>query len=195
MQQLNLADPRLLPPQRVLSGARAIALFAAGLLLVTAHFGTERHRMAQALASAGAETAENSNPEVAVADPASALRTRIAQRQSLRDMLATTDTLPPDSAALLQAVIAALPESLWLTEIDITGARGVRIAGGTLDPSALNGFAERLSRIPLLRAIPIETVRVEPQDAAAGGTAEVATPPGHSFVLASAAILFAEAAR
>lgn len=193
MQQLNLVDPRLLPPRHLLSGTRLLAVAALGLVLTAAHFGVEQHRLAQVLLAAGMSPQDEATPEAAPADPDAAVATRIVQRQALRDMLAKADRLPNDSAATLQSVIGALPETVWLTEVDVLGAQGVRIAGGTTDPASLRTLADRLAGIPLLSGVPVETLRIEP--VASEDTSEERTPSSHSFVLASAGFVALEAGR
>lgn len=184
MQELNLIDPRLLPRQHLLSGARVLAVAAVGLTFAAVHYGVERQRLQDAMHAAGM------TPQVeAAATPAddgdAAMQARIAQRQALLEMLSKADRLPRDSASTLRAVIQSLPETIWLTEVDVVGTQGVRIAGGATDPAALRGFADRLAHVESLRGMPIETLRVEPE----GGddTGEGARRAAHRFVLASAA--------
>lgn len=166
MQQINLIDPRLLPPQRLLSGQRIASLALAGLLLVCGHWGIERAALARAMAA--------SAPEPTVGAPAAdseraldELRERVAKREALRDLLAS-DRLPPDPAALLRALFDALPPTIWLTEVEVARERSVRIAGGALEVGALDPFAARLASIAALRGIPIHTLRLEPAAEGAG---------------------------
>jgi hypothetical protein len=193
MQQINLVDPRLLPPQRRLSGATLVALVAAATLAVATHYQAERlwtAQLASAVAPADA-TAATPGPTAATPDAAADATTvlvrQIAQREALRDLMLNQAEPPPDSAALIQDLVAALPETLWLTEIDIAGARALRISGGTLEPAALVTFADRLARIPALRSLPIETVRLEPLPDEQGDASPTPARPAHRFVLASAA--------
>lgn len=184
MQELNLIDPRLLPRQHLLSGARVIAVAAIGLTLAAVHYAVERQRLQDAMHAAGmTPQVEETAPPADDGD--AAMQARIAQRQALHEMLSKADRLPRDSASTLRAVIQALPETIWLTEVDVVGTQGVRIAGGATDPAALRGFADRLAHVESLRGMPIETLRVEPE----GGddTGEGARRPAHRFVLASAA--------
>jgi hypothetical protein len=77
---------------------------------------------------------------------------------------------------------------MWLTELDLHGARGLRIAGGVLDAAALGSFADRLKQVPTLRGAPVETVRIDFESATSPteGDAAAAMPAHHRFVIASA---------
>ena len=194
MQHINLVDPSLLPPLRLLSGHRLLGLLALAVCAVAVHGGIERQRLAQAMALANAAApAASDAPQAATAaaatDASADLPTRIAQRQLLLQAMSGPATLTRDAADVLQRVMGAVPDTLWLTELDLQGARGLRIAGGTLDPAALGVFAARLALTPALRGLPIETLRLsfEAGDAEPGEGREdapVATPH-HRFVLAN----------
>jgi Tfp pilus assembly protein PilN len=106
------------------------------------------------------------------------LRERVAQREALRDLLAA-DQLPQEPAALLRSVIDALPQTLWLTEVEVARERALRIAGGALDAAALNNFATALAQVPALRGVPVHTVRLEP------AAKDSDAPGGWRFVLSS----------
>jgi Tfp pilus assembly protein PilN len=191
MQHINLLDPRLLPVRHLLSGRRLATLAALGLVLAGTHLAIEQRRLSAAMAAAGL-TAE---PVDAVDEtqPDASLSARIVQRQALLDMLSKADELPRNSADTLRSVIAALPETVWLTEVDMVGRDGVRIAGGAIDPPSLRTFADRLSRIEPLRGVPIETLRLDPD--VADDAEAVAAPPRLRFVLASASHTAAEGTR
>ena len=185
MQHVNLIDERLLPTRQLLSGARVIAIGVLGLLLVGGHAVVESQRYAQLNTDAAALAATAAVDGGETDD--TAIQAQISRRQALRDLLAKVEQRPFDSAALLRQVVAALPERVWLTEIDVLGTQGLRIAGAAIDSAALNAFAERLGRIESLRGVPIQTLRIEPlkTDADDGATAKPAA--AHAFVLASAA--------
>lgn len=182
MQHINLVEARLLPPLRLLSGLRLATLIAAGALLVFGHWGFERVALSRALAmDSTAEQADTNHRSVAAKDGLADLRERVAQREALRDLLAA-DHLPQQPAALLRSVIDALPQTLWLTEVEVARERALRIAGGALDAAALNSFAAALAQVPSLRGMPVHTVRLEP----AGKDGDA--PAGWRFVLASGSV-------
>lgn len=187
-QQVNLIDASLLPPRRLLTARSMLVAWAAGSLFVLSHLAWERNALRNALVVEPAASSAESNPQaVPATEGDAAMQRRIVQSEALRQMLRRSGQAMPDGAALLRQVIAALPESMWLTQIDIAGTQAIRIAGGTTDPKALTDFADRLARIPALRGVPIEAVRIEPQEAnAGGGDGAAATPAHHNFVLASA---------
>ncbi len=187
-QQINLIDPLLLPPTRRLTARRVVAAWAAGALLVLSHLAWERNALRQALVADTADAGEApATPDLTLAAGDAGLQRRITQREALRRMLQRSGPAMPNGAALLSQVMAALPESMWLTQIDIAGAQSIRIAGGATDPAALANFADRLARIPALRGVPIEAIRIEPQEAAADNDANAAAHVAHHrFVLGSA---------
>ena len=199
MQQINLIDARLLPAPHLLSGARLVTLAALACAVVGAQLGIESRRMTQALSAAAAAAPPADAGAGEVDDGEAGMLARIAERQALHDVLAKTDQRPLDSAGLLRDVIAALPERVWLTAVDVQGAHGVRIAGAALDMAGLREFAERLGRVGALRGVPLETLRIEPQqadsdvdgsaghDPGAGADDVPARAPVQRFVLASAA--------
>lgn len=186
MQQINLLEPKLLPTPELVSGARILVVAVLGLLGVSLHLGIEQDRMARTMAAAQAappsEIGESLEALGQDGDPA--LRVRLLQRQALRDVLAKHQALPPDSASLMSQVMAVLPETLWLTEVDLVGLQGIRISGGALEPEALRQFAERLATIPTLKGAPVETLRLELDEDNPGSAAD--RPAAHQFVLVSA---------
>lgn len=191
MQQFNLVDPKLVPPPLLLSGVRLAVLSALALTAVVAHVSHEGGRLAQTMAQAGAAPvglAEESAPSGGEGSE-SAMQTNIRQRRALRDLIAKADDRPTNGAAMLRQVVAALPETAWLTEVDLRGRQGLKISGGTLDPRALRTLAERLSQIDALHGVAVETVRLVPSEPESG--AAEAAAPSHAFVLASAAYLSA----
>jgi hypothetical protein len=188
MQHINLVDERLLPPRPRPSGAVLLGGFVAALCAVAVHGVIERQGLAAAVAGMPAASAEEVAP-AAPSDALVALQQRVAQRRALLDTLEAAQPLPRAPAEALEGVLAALPDAAWLTEVDLHGARGLRIAGGVLEPSALVPLARRLAQLPTLAGVPIGTVRLtrDPgSDAAdASDDAAAARVPSHRFVFAN----------
>ena len=183
-QQLNLIDPKLLPVPPRPPVAVLLALLAVAALAVMAHFAWERAQFNMALAHFG--TLQAPAPEEAAPDPAlQALQRQVERDELLRDGLARASDLPADSVGQLRQLAAALPHTLWLTDIELTGRTGLRIAGGTLDVTALAAYAARLSDIASLKGRPLQALTVEPQLPEPQSDAELRMPPHHLFVLAS----------
>lgn len=187
-QQLNLIDPRLLPVPARPSVATLLALLAAAGVAVLGHGGWERAHYDEALAPPGALQAEAL--EVSRPDPAlQTLQRQVERDELLRDGLARASDLPIDSVGQLRQLSAALPNTLWLTDVELTGRNGLRIAGGALDVTALATYAARLSNIASLKGRQLQALTVEPQQPEALGDADGAAaerlPPHHLFVLAS----------
>lgn len=174
--QINLVDAALLPTPALIGGRAAAVIVGVALLGVAVHGGTESAQLRAALAASPAQATLQATPTaITAADAASApagsvtAQTQQLQRNlALRDALAQAHRLPDDSARVLQQVMAALPESLWLTEIDLRGSQSIRIAGGALDASALAGFSAGLARIDALKGTPVLVLQLEPQVRADG---------------------------
>jgi len=199
MQQINLLDPSLLAAPRLLGSGALVGLVGAAALAVAGHWALESHWTRSALAAVvppapPAETAIAADAAASAADPAQALQARIAEREALRAVLVQQTQLPRAPAELIAQVIAALPQNMWLSEIDIAGTRNLRIAGGTLDPAALSTFAQALGGITALRGVPIESVRLEGAAVLASDPDSEGLPPSHRFLLASTASTTAAAA-
>lgn len=195
--QLNLIDERALPvPARPsVAAVLALALLCGGVGF--AHLHWERAQLARSLAQPGADTVASG--EEAPVDPAYDARLRLVQRdERLRDALAGFRDLPLDSAARLQQLAAALPDALWLTDVQLSGSRGVRIAGGALEPAALAAYATRLGQVPAFSGLPMQAFSVEPtHDEAARrdagdptSAAATAHTAQHHFVLTSGQMPF-----
>ena len=163
MQHINLIDPSLLPPQHVVSGSRLLSVALVGALLVFAHWSIERLALARALATAPTESTDGATPTNKANEDLAQLREQLAQREALRDLLAS-DHLPQQPAALLGAVVDALPPTLWLTDVELARDRALRIGGGALDTAALDRFAAALANVADLRGVPVHTVRLEPME-------------------------------
>jgi hypothetical protein len=189
MQHINLADARLLPPQPLVRGAALLALVGAAWVAAIGHGAVERQRLAAAV-RADVAPADGSAPAPSLTDDAALaeLRLRVAKGRALLDAADHAADALPNAAGILEQLLAAVPETMWLTELDLHGARGLRIAGAVLDAAALGPFADRLKQVPTLRGAPVETVRVDFASATSPteGDGAAAMPAHHRFVIASA---------
>ena len=188
MQNVNLLDRRLIPAEPLVRSATALAAFGVVLLGVLAHAGVERWISRSTLHAAQAPVAEPAAAAPAeVPASTAALRARLAEREALLHALRRETQMPVAPEQTLRAVVAALPETMWLSEVELSGARDLRISGGTLDPQALTEFARRLAAASALRGLGLQTVRLEPQTVVATQPDAPTPAPTHSFVLASKA--------
>ncbi len=152
------------------------------------HLGWERRQLAHSLAQPGAEAvvADGTLPADAAYD---ARLAQLLRDERLRDALAGFADLPQHSAQRLQQLAAALPDSLWLSEVELQGSRGVRIVGGALDPAALAGYATRLGQLDGFSGLPLQALTVEtagrPDGDTAGTDTALPAPAWHHFVLTS----------
>ncbi len=184
--QLNLIDERLLPVAARPSVAALLALAGVCVVVAWGHLSWERGQLARSLAQPGAEAvASDGTPGADAAHDA-----RLAQLlrdERLRDALAGFSDLPQHSARRLQQLAAALPDQLWLSEVELQGSRGVRIVGGTLDPAALSGYATRLGQLEDFSGLPLQALTVEQAERPVDESAltGVKPPAWHHFVLTS----------
>lgn len=188
MQNINLLDRRLLPAEPLVRAAPAIALLGACALVVLGHGLFEQQRLQRALAAVAEQTPAEAAVAPTGADPGSdvaQLRARLAIREALLAALKSETAQPADPARTVRHVVAALPETMWLTEVELHGARDMRIAGGTLDPMALAEFARRLAASEALRGLGLQTLRLEPEAHMAASGEGPAAPATHLFTLAS----------
>lgn len=172
--QINLVDASLLPKRALIDGRSGAAIVGVALLGVAIHGGMESAQLRSALAANPALATTTSAADAASA-PVGRLAAQTQQLQrnlALRDALTQAHSLPDDSARLLQQVMAALPDTLWLTEIDLRGNQSIRIAGGALDASALAGFSASLARIDALKGTPVLVLQLEPQVRADGASVD-----------------------
>lgn len=186
-QQINLIDASLLPARRRLGPVSLLATVGTAITLVLAHLGWEQLALARALAQATAN-APAATEDGLDAEPDAATVDRLARREALRDLLRRQLSVADGSALLLGEIIHALPDSLWLTELELGAQRTLRIGGGAADTKGFAQFTARLRLIPALQGLPISTVRLEPQPADSAGAAPATTalPAAQVFVLASA---------
>lgn len=170
--QINLVDAALLLKHALIDGRAAAVIVGVALLGVAIHGGMESAQLRAALASSSAQATLQAtaaaNAASAPAGIGTAQTQQLQRNLALRDALAQAHRLPDDSARVLQQVMAALPESLWLTEIDLRGSQSIRIAGGALDASALASFSASLARIDALKGTPVLLLQLEPQVRADG---------------------------
>lgn len=190
--QVNLTDATLLPKVERFS-ARTVALTASvAVALLGTHYAYERVRLNQTLEAAKAQEAsqtEAAPAETPPVDPAfEAVKRQVGRDEFLRDALSRLTDLPTDNARMLSSVVAALPATLWLKEVDFTAKGGVRIVGGAIEPGALSTYADSLARVPELHGLPVQVVSLEPQARESEeGLAEAAPMPQYfHFVLTTA---------
>jgi hypothetical protein len=197
-QQLNLLDPGLLPPKRRLTAGPFVLLLALAYGAVAAHALAVRGELALAL------QLDTPAPEAVEAAPADAglqaLQQRVDGNERLLAALGGERPAPAAPGELLAAVVQALPQAVWLAELEWHAAGGLRVHGGTLDPQALTAFSHRLAAVPALAGLPIATVRLEPRvvdddgATAADGAARPPVVPAHWYTLVAGTLAAAPAA-
>jgi hypothetical protein len=197
-QQINLLESSLRPRRQWLRGRD---MLVAGALLagaVLAHYQFERLALAAAMQAAASNAPLPA--DVLAADESgetSGLQQRQARLQRDELLLASVSALsdlPRDSAQRIKSVIATLPAQVWLKEVELRGANGMRIAGGTLDAAGLAEFVRRLGDEPAFQGLPLHLFAVEPRAAeealapaaqAVSGVKAGAVPAHYGFVLSS----------
>ncbi len=191
-QQLNLIDVRLLEAPVRPSLLVLAAIVAAAALGVGGHFSWERSAYQKLLARSAAEPMDAATVERAPDATFEARLRQIDRDELLLAVLTRVTDLPVNSAALLGQLAAALPDTLWLAEVELTGSRGLHISGGALDVAAVAVYANRLGKIATLGGVPIQLLTIEPRAAesaetagAHDGSAPATLPAHYHFNLAS----------
>lgn len=192
-QQINLLDPSLVPARDWCNGR-----FVLGLALVlaagtAAHLSYEAQALKSFLAHALSDAQDSADASTETADAAvTDLQARVTANESLLQAVGSFAELPRDNAARLRALISAMPDTLWLQEVEFSVERGVRIAGSALDAKALAGFADRLGAQPAFRGLPLHLFALQPGErdeaaAAVGaeGAPSLSAPPHYGFLLSS----------
>ena len=196
-QQINLIDPSLRVVRDWLGGR---SIVAAGLVLglsVGGHWAYEQATLSHLLKVAAAApppadagTSAGTSPiELQLQD---AQRSLAGGERLLQAVAGLTD-LPRDNARRLRSLISAMPDTLWLQELELNGERGLRIAGGATDAAALTTFAQRLGALPAFHGTPLQVFKIDPRaaperkDAASADAAPDidARLPHYAFVLSS----------
>jgi hypothetical protein len=141
-QQINLLEPSLRPRRQWCSGRDMLVAGAVLAVAVLGHYVWEQQALARVLAAASAPVpAAVDAPAGVPPDAAQALllerQARVRRDEALLQTLAGLNDLPRHNAQRLQGLMAVLPQDMWLQEVQFSGARGVRIAGGALNAAAL----------------------------------------------------------
>lgn len=166
-QQVNLVDPSLLRVPERLGRNTLLTVLALGVVAVSVHWSVERYEFGRQLSRLTPSTppvvaAETTGVEVMPAHLLS-MQERIIRGETLRSALAQGGDLPDNAGAILNAVILALPDTMWLTELQVLGDKSVVISGGTLERPALATFSQQLEANPTLTGTPITIVQLEPR--------------------------------
>lgn len=192
-QQINLLDASLVPPRDWCNGKFVLGLGLALAVGTAGHLAYESRALTHFLAST-LSTAQDSEFAVPGAEdaPMAELRARADANQNLLQAVGSFAELPRDNAARLRSLIAAMPDSLWLQEVEFSIEKGVRIAGSALDAKSLAGFSDRLGAQPAFRGLPLHLFALQPgeteqlADARAADGAPAAAPLRHyGFLLSS----------
>lgn len=190
-QQINLLDPALLPAHDWCNGRFIVGL---GAVLALATLG-QWHYEKRALAALVAASTPEEEPEVSTATidaEIAALTAQLAGGQALLQVAGGLTELPHDSAARVRSLISAMPQNLWLDEVEFGVNKRVRISGGVGDAAGLATFSQRLGTSTAYSGLPLRVVALEPNDGEAPqrpeSTVALTAPPMNSafrFVLAS----------
>jgi hypothetical protein len=186
-QQINLIDESLRPVRQRLPASALLATLAVASSLLATHYMWEKWSLARALSHAVV-------PPPAVSELATDTATqareeaRLAQREALRDLLRLQVSVAEGSASLLGDIIGAMPENMWLTELEVGAARTLKIGGGIANSASFGLFSSRLEHITALKNLPVHTVRLGPRVLeSAGSGPERPAPEGRLFLIAGGA--------
>lgn len=189
MQHINLLDLRLLPKPQRLPAPWLFGVIAVALLGMVGRYAHESAALRKVLSSAAVPDAEvvteTETNGSSTSTESAKLQRRIAALEALRSASMSQLHLPKAIGPTLDAIVASLPDSTWLTEIDIGAGSSLRITGGTVNVQALVALSQRLAQVATLKGTPIGVVHVAPWTSAGGEGATLAAA-AHRFVIASA---------
>lgn len=163
-QQINLIDQTALAGRDPLSGINIVIGLGVLALALVGHYSYEQWRWqrvsaaavaAEQSAQAGTAAAEQVNAQLAQ------LQAQIAADDQLRQAEAALLDPPKDCAARLQALVSAMPATLWLRQVEFAGARDVRIAGSSLRSADVAGYAQALGGQPAFSGLPVRVLSFE----------------------------------
>ena len=173
-QQINLLDPALLPQRDWCNGRFILGLAAALLVVVGGQWGYERQAMAALLATSMPSTAAQADT-AALDSEIAELHGQLAGSEALLRSAGGLAELPTGSAARVQALIDAMPQNLWLDEVEFGVNQRVRISGGVGDAAGLAAFSKRLGEATAYSGLPLRVVALEPQNSEVAERAEKPT--------------------
>ena len=186
-QQINLLDPALLPQRDWCNGRFILGLAAALSVVVGGQWGYERQAMAALLAASTPSTAVQADT-AALDSEIAELHSQLAGSEALLRSAGGLAELPTSSAARVQALIDAMPQNLWLDEVEFGVNQRVRISGGVGDAAGLAAFSKRLGEATAYKGLPLRVVALEPQDSEVAERAE--RPTGLKAPLMNSAFHF-----
>lgn len=166
-QQINLLELSLLPKREWCTGRSIVAVVGLLAGAVGAHYLHESAGIKRLLASAS-PTPGSAGTAAETADPIETQlregQSRLERGEMLMKAVAGLTDLPRDNAHRLQALIAALPDTVWLQEVEFSGEGGVRIVGGATLSPALAEFSQRLGRTKAFHGLPLHVYALAPRE-------------------------------
>lgn len=185
LDQINLYNRALLPPQPVFSARAALALWLLSLLVLLAwgtYLHTERSALqrqrvglanevqqaSQALAPLRAQASER-RADPRLGQTVAELERRLAQREQAWQWLAAeAQQSRPAYASWLLALAAAHRDGVWLNQVHLE-SDWMTLEGRTLDPATLPDWLKHLQHQPALNGLAFSALQMgaEPADAAA----------------------------
>ena len=162
-QQINLLDPALLPQHDWCNGRFILGMGALLAIVIGGQSAYEQQAMSRLLAnSTMAAPAEAST--AAIDGEIAELKGQLASSEALLRAAGGLSELPKDNATRVQALIDAMPQNLWLDEVEFGINQRVRISGGVGDAGGLAAFSRRLGEAQAYSGLPLRVVALEPQD-------------------------------
>ena len=162
-QQINLLDPALLPQRDWCNGRFILGMGALLLVVIGGQWGYERQAMTRLLSNSVVPAPVEASTATIDSEIAE-LQSKLAGGEALLRAAGGLSELPKDSAARAQALIDAMPQNLWLDEVEFGVNQRVRISGGVGDAAGLAAFSQRLGEAPAYNGLPLRVVALEPQD-------------------------------
>lgn len=163
-QQINLIDASALGGRDPLSGLNIVVTLGLAALVMVAHYSYEQwrwQRVTAATTEAEVQAQASSTAATQASDQLAQLQAQITADDQLRQAEAALLDPPKDCAVRLQALVAAMPASLWLRQVEFAGARNVRIAGSSLRSADVSDYAQALGSKPAFSGLPVRVLTLD----------------------------------
>jgi len=160
-QQINLIDKTAQIGRDLLSALNVAVALGVAVLALVGHYSVEQWQWQRvSAASAQAESAQQASSEAAqqMGEQLAKLQAQIAADDRLRQAEQALLDPPQACEERLKAMVAVLPSSLWLREVEFVGQRQVRIAGSSLRSADVAALAQSLGSLEAFGGLPVRVL-------------------------------------
>ena len=191
-QQINLIDQTLRQGRDWANGVMVLGVLATATALVAGHFVYERLGWQKATAEAAqADAAREASAAIVqqVASQLDQVQAQLAADDQMRRAAAAMVDPPQNCVQRFEQLIAAMPATMWLEDVEFYGARGVHLVANSLHTADLARYADTLSSAKAFSGLPVEILSIERKEFADSDAPDVSAvkpklAPYYAFELA-----------